>query len=227
MKNKKIKTIVYDAMFLVLIILFTAVDYLGYINIGVVSFTTIHILVLIGAALFGWKRGTIYGFIMGVSSLIKAIQYPGTANYFFINPFISILPRVIFGLVSGFVFDLVRKNVSQKTYNYLVGPLSGILTLFHTVIVVLFWYAFGILDPFGISAALGLGSIIENMTFVAFIATFLVWGSLAEIAAAIIIVPVAYIPINKYFHIGGVSKKIEKKAETPIPLTENSNFIND
>ncbi len=213
MKNKVIKNIAYDAMFIALIILFTFVDYLGYINIGFVSFTTIHILVLIGTSLFGWKKGLLYGFIMGLFSLLKAIQYPGTGNYFFLNPFISIIPRMIFGGVSGLVFDLLKKYCSQKVYSSLVLPASGVLTLFHTVVVVLFWYIFGILDPFYISRALGLGEMIKSFTFVTFVGTFISLGALFEIIASMVVTPLVYFTIFKAFKVGGVEDGNFKRKE--------------
>ncbi len=220
MKNKVIKSISYDAMFIALIILFTFVDYLGYINIGFVSFTTIHILVLIGASLFGYKKGLLYGTIMGIFSLLKAIQYPGTGNYFFLNPFISILPRMIFGLVSGLTFDILKKCCSQKLYASLILPCAGILTLFHTIIVVLFWYLFGILDPFYISRALGLGEMIKNYTFVSFVATFISLGALFEIISAMVVTPLIYITVNKVFKIGGVEEGNFNKKRNELTETK-------
>ena len=91
-KIKEIKTIAFDAIFLALIFVFAYVPYLGYITIGPLAFTTMHVLVLLGAILFGAKRGALYGFFFGVSSLLVALQYPGTLNYFCLNPFISIVP---------------------------------------------------------------------------------------------------------------------------------------
>ena len=112
-KIKEIKTIAFDAMFLALIFVFAYVPYLGYITIGPLAFTTMHVLVLLGAILFGAKRGALYGFFFGVSSLLVALQYTGTLNYFCLNPFISIVPRVLFGLIAGLVFDALKKNCTQ------------------------------------------------------------------------------------------------------------------
>ena len=86
-KIKEIKTIAFDAMFLALIFVFAYVPYLGYITIGPLAFTTMHVLVLLGAILFGAKRGALYGFFFGVSSLLVALQYPGTLNYFCLNDY--------------------------------------------------------------------------------------------------------------------------------------------
>lgn len=205
MRNK-IRMIAYDAILIAIIILFTFVDYLGYINLGVISFTTIHIIVLIGASLFGYKRGMIYGFIFGLSSLLKALSYPGTANYFFINPFVSILPRVLFGFLAGLTFDLFKKYFSQKTFNILVAPASGVLTFIHTLLTMLCLYLFGILDPFKISAALGLTPLIENGEIMATLISFISIGSVCEIIAAALLTGGIYLIISKNFKIGLVSE---------------------
>lgn len=206
MKRSSLKSMVYDALFLALIIMFTFVPYLGLYTIGPVSFTILHLFVILGAALFDYKKGMLYGFFMGVSTLLKAIQYPGTADFFFINPFISVLPRVLFGLITGLIFDLMKKYLTQKQFNFALIPVSILCAFLHTFLVVFCWYIFGILDIFYISRATGLGPIIQDMTFQTFIFSFLVWGSLVEITIAGAIIPTLYLIINKVFQVGSVKK---------------------
>ena len=52
MNRKFIKEIVIDALFLALIVIFSYVPYIGLITIGPISFTTIHLIVLIAGVLF-------------------------------------------------------------------------------------------------------------------------------------------------------------------------------
>ena len=221
MKNSRIRMMAYDAIFIALIILFTFVPYLGYYTIaGFISFQSIHIIVLIGAALFGYKRGGIYGFVMGLCSLLKAISYPGTADYFFINPFVSVLPRFLFGLLAGLSFDLLKKYVSQKTFNIAIAPLSGVLTFLHTLITMLCLYLFGILDPFKISAALGLTALIEDGTIMSVLISFISLGSVCEIVAAAIITPTIYLIGLKSFKIGKVEDGNFKRFEKAPKVKE-------
>lgn len=215
MKNKMIKSMVYDAMFIAIFVIFTYVPYLGLYTIGPVSFTILHIFVILGASLFGWKRGLMYGFFMGILTLFKAISYPGTFDYFFINPFISVVPRMLFGLCSGLIFDFLKKILDQKQFTYALIPASIVCAFLHTFFVVLFWYVFGVLDIFKITAALGLGELVKDFTFQSFVLTFLVWGSIVEICAAGIINPILYSVIYKVFHVGGV-----KKIENPVVMNE-------
>lgn len=205
MKNRELlKRIAIDALFFALIAIFTFTPYIGFITLGPVSFTTIHVIVLLGAILYGAKRGALYGFFFGLMSLVNALTRPGTGDFIFVNPFISILPRVLFGLIAGLVFDLLRKHTKPKTFNFLAFPLCGVFTFLHTVLTLLSMYVFGILDIFKISAGLGLGEIIDSISSTypnlwAFFGGFLALGSIGEIAIAIIIVPTIYIIIyNKY-----------------------------
>ena len=113
---KIFRSIAIDALFLALFILFTFVPWLGYYQVGPISFQIVHIFVLIGAAIFGWKKGLLYGFIFGLLSLIKAASFPGTLDFAFLNPFVSILPRALFGFVAGFVFDIIKKHATLKQF---------------------------------------------------------------------------------------------------------------
>ncbi|MFA5481015.1 MAG: ECF transporter S component [Bacilli bacterium] len=135
MRDRLIRDIVFDAMFLAIILIMTFIPYVGFIQIGVISFTLLHIPVLIGAALFGWKRGLMYGFFFGIASLIKATTYPGTIDFLFVNPLISVLPRAIFGLVAGLLFSLLKKMPLFYQKGIFIALSSFILTLFHTFLV--------------------------------------------------------------------------------------------
>lgn len=143
MRNKAVKEMAIAAIFIALIAVATFVPYVGYITIPPISITIIHIFVLIAALLFGWKQGLIAGVAFGVFSLIKASTQPvGTPDYVFINPLISILPRVIFGVVSGLLFDLEEKinNVKKRSVVYVLTCIG--MTVIHTVMVLTMFYLF-------------------------------------------------------------------------------------
>lgn len=144
MKNKLIQRMTIDALFIALIIIFTFVPFLGYITVGVVSITTIHVLVILGAMLFGWKEGLLFGFTFGLFSLIKAASMPVSAgDALFLNPLISIMPRIIFGGVSGLLFDLIKKIKEPKLVFSLTAVNAIFSCLLHTVITVTCMYVFG------------------------------------------------------------------------------------
>lgn len=122
---------------------------------------------------------------------------------------------MLFGLCSGLIFDFLKKILDQKQFTYALIPASIVCAFLHTFFVVLFWYIFGVLDIFKITAALGLGELVKDFTFQSFVLTFLVWGSIVEICAAGIINPILYSVIYKVFHVGGV-----KKIENPVVMNE-------
>lgn len=114
-RNNSIYYIALYALFIALMAVFTYVPFIGYISLGVVSMTTVHILVLTFAFLTGWKHGWAFGLIFGVFSLIKAATQPASfLDPYFVNPLISIFPRVAFAFVAGILFDLVKKTIKNK-----------------------------------------------------------------------------------------------------------------
>ena len=194
---KIFRSIAIDALFLALFILFTFVPWLGYYQVGPISFQVVHVFVLIGAAIFGWKKGLLYGFIFGLLSLLKAISYPGTLDFAFINPFVSILPRALFGFLAGFIFDIIKKHASLKQFMISLPVLCFVLTCSHTFATLSCLYIFGVLDPFSISSALGLSEIMSNVTFVALFTTIGLIGMCIEGAVAAIIVLPLYVALRR------------------------------
>lgn len=195
MQNRKtLLNISVSALFLALIIGFSYIPNLGYITIGPISFTTIHVIVLIGAMIFGKWKGALFGLFFGVFSLLVSLSYPSTINYLFVNPFVSVLPRVLFGFISGCVFDYFRKRLDKKLFLTICAPIAGILTIFHTFLTLSCLYIFGYLDIFKISQALGMMDIIEANeaafgSFGNFILAFIAPGTVCEAAASIVLVP--------------------------------------
>ena len=192
MRNKRIMRIVFDAMFLAIIAVMTFVPYVGYIQIGLISFTLIHLPVLIGAALFGWKRGLMYGIFLGLGSLIKATTYPGTIDFLFVNPLISVLPRAVFGLVAGLAFSLARKLPKIYLKGGFIAVLSFLLTALHTflVLTMLVIVYRPELEVFLNSSVTWVGLALGGL---------ITTGALIEAAIAAIITPtVVLLIINKY-----------------------------
>lgn len=202
MKNRLIiRNIVIDALFLALFFLFTFTPYLGYITIvpGMLSITTMHLLVLVGGSLFGYKKATLYGFFFGLTSLIKASTMPGMFDFFFVNPFVSILPRVLFGFLTGKLLDFIKRRVTVKTFTFVLPLVSVFLTFIHTFLTLSSLYIFGILDIFKISYLLDLTSYIEMITesgYFTFLGISTVFGMLGEMAASFILVPIIFVGLR-------------------------------
>lgn len=93
---------------------------LGFVPIGPLNATTMHIPVLIGAILEGPVVGGLVGLIFGLSSLFNAITRPGPLSVVFYNPMISIVPRILLGVLSGLLFNAL-KNRGDKNIKVIVN----------------------------------------------------------------------------------------------------------
>lgn len=198
MRNKIIRTIVFDAMFIAIIAIMAFVPNIGLITVSpLISFTLLHIPVLIGAALFGWKRGLIYGIAFGLLTLIQAATQPrGAFDPLFINPLISVLPRALFGLVAGFSLELLRKMPRLYQKGLFVAATSLVMTLFHTFLVITsIWlvYKADVLRILQIQDA-------QSFHWINFIGLLaIVFGALIEAGIAAVITPAIAVPIyHKY-----------------------------
>ena len=193
MKNKKILMMCIDAMFLSIILIMTFTP-LGFITLfGVVSNTLIHIPVLIGALLFGYKKGLLYGTFFGLASLFKALTSPVTIlDPYFVNPLVSVLPRVLFGLISGLVFDLIKKL--PKVYNMpLLYVSSFILTILHSILT---------LGSLSLVHYQEINSLATSYygSILLFIYGTIITNGLIEGGLALIITPSLYLPLKKYLN---------------------------
>ena len=131
--KKKVREMTLLAMFIAIIIVMGFVPYLGYITIlGTSSVTLIHIPVLIGAVIMGRKGGIILGLTFGVTSFLRALTSVGL-DYIFIFPWVSILPRFLFGLIIYDVYRFFLKLFKGRLLALVVS--FGLLTIIHTIMV--------------------------------------------------------------------------------------------
>ena len=146
MKNKTIARITLNAFIIALIATVSFIPNVGYISLigGQISFTTIHILVLLFAILFGVREGTMAGLFFGLFSLIRAVTMPvSILDPLFINPLVSVFPRLMFGLLAGLVFDGIRMiKKSRALRNTLMFISLPVLTLFHSFLTLSMLWAF-------------------------------------------------------------------------------------
>lgn len=96
---------------------------LGYIQIGPVAITTMCIPVIIGGIIEGPMVGMIVGFIFGLTSMFRGMAgMAGVTGFVFINPLVSVLPRIFIGLVAYYSFKLAMKIVKNT---YVSGLIAG------------------------------------------------------------------------------------------------------
>ena len=105
-------------------IMMSMLPFIGYIPIGPTKATIMHIPVIIGAILEGAVVGATIGLIFGLTSLWNAMTQPTITSIFFLNPLVSILPRVLIGVVAYYVYQGIYK-ISKKVYA--AGFMAGLI----------------------------------------------------------------------------------------------------
>lgn len=105
-------------------IMMSMLPFIGYIPIGPIKATIMHIPVIIGAIIEGPVVGATIGLIFGLTSLWNAITQPVLLSPLFINPLVSVLPRILIGIVTYYVYQGVYK-ISKKVYGS--GFIAGVI----------------------------------------------------------------------------------------------------
>ena len=86
MKSKNIKILVLLAFFVAIEVILANTP-LGYVPVGAINATTLHIPVIIAGILLGKKYGALIGFVFGLTSFMKATFQPGITSFIF-SPFL-------------------------------------------------------------------------------------------------------------------------------------------
>ena len=73
--EKKVMDMSLTGIFTAIIITMSVVPFLGYIPLGFMNATIIHIPVIVGALLLGPRYGAFLGFVFGMTSLIVVAYY--------------------------------------------------------------------------------------------------------------------------------------------------------
>ncbi len=101
---------------------------LGFIPVGPTRATIMHIPVIIGAIVEGPLVGGLVGLIFGLFSMFQAATNPTPVSFVFLNPVVSVLPRILIGVISYYVYELLNRLGTNKSNWILNIILGGILT---------------------------------------------------------------------------------------------------
>lgn len=104
--------------------------HLGFIPwISGASITILHVPAIIASLVGGLASGVGVGAIFGIYSLIQAAIAPVSIfDPYFVNPLVSVLPRVCIGVVTFFVARGMDKICSKKTLNFAIASFLGSFT---------------------------------------------------------------------------------------------------
>lgn len=92
---------------------------LGFIPVGPTRATIMHIPVIIGAIVEGPIVGAFVGLIFGMFSIYQAITAPTPVSFVFLNPIVSVLPRVLIGITAYYTYKGLNKLGTRGTMGML------------------------------------------------------------------------------------------------------------
>ncbi len=166
---KKTRRLVLTAFFVAieLVLMLTPI---GYIPIGPVRATTMHIPVILSSMLMGSGTGAFMGFVFGLTSLLKNTFEP-TATSFVFSPFITIggihgnfasllivfVPRILMGWLSGTMYQFLKKKTGKDMLSCSIS--AAFNTILHTVLVMGGIYVF-FAEPYAAAQAIAADAVI-------------------------------------------------------------------
>ncbi|GFH39640.1 ECF transporter S component [Lactococcus insecticola] len=144
--------------------------------------TLLHVPVIIGSIVLGWRKGAFLGFVMGLISMLNSTIAPIPTSFLF-SPFapngngwslfVAFVPRILVGILPFFIYKLAKNRFGAGLAGFLGSATNTVLVL---------------------ESAFLLFNNQLNMTFKALIATIIATNSIAEAIAAAILTA-AIVPI--------------------------------
>lgn len=136
--------LVLTAFFLAILLLLASVPFLGFIPLGPINATTMHIPVIIASIVLGPKLGGFLGGCFGIMSMIRSTVVITPLSFVF-SPFIApigaehgswqailvaLIPRIFIGIVPFYVYKGLMKLSHQRFQPVLlfIAGLAGGLT---------------------------------------------------------------------------------------------------
>ena len=134
------------AAFFVAIELLMGFTPIGYIPVGALNITTMHLPVILAGILAGPSFGTVMGFVFGLTSFLHATIQPNITSFVF-TPFITIggisgnfmsllicfLPRIFLGWSSGMLYSILSRKFQNSIIIALITAVVS--TLIHAALV--------------------------------------------------------------------------------------------
>lgn len=152
MNRKKNKRFALLALFIAIELLLAIVPALGFIPLGIINATTLHIPVILAGVILGCKEGALMGLLFGIISVIKNTIEPSATSFLF-TPFIeiggisgnfssliiAIIPRILCGYLAGVFYHKVFKNIKTSTNSFISSVLASLI---NTILVLTLTYIF-------------------------------------------------------------------------------------
>ncbi|MDK9677369.1 ECF transporter S component [Weissella cibaria] len=197
-KNKT-RQLVLIAMFTAIILIQSIVPMLGLLPLGAfavgLAVQIIGVTVAIGAVALGPGSGAFLGFVWGAYALWDAwTSVPSIGALMFRNPLTALVPRILVGLIIGFLYWCFFKDSSERIKPIVFIGLGGLAAFINTAFVLLFtWLGFTVMHTTftGIPNNHLLGWLILSVAGV---------NGIVEIIVSAILVGVIATPIMSYLN---------------------------
>ncbi|MGX6966094.1 ECF transporter S component [Vagococcus teuberi] len=177
----KTKRLTLTAIFLAIIIVFSFTP-LGFINLGFIKATLVHIPVIIGGIVLGPRIGAFLGLSFGLLSMTINTMTPSALSFAF-SPFIPVLgtnngslwaifialiPRILTGVVPYFIYKWLKSTnkVPEKLSLFLSGVAASMVNtlLVMNLIYLVFQDAYSQLK--GVAIGSGLYKAVLSVIFI-------------------------------------------------------------
>ncbi|MGB7595913.1 MAG: ECF transporter S component [Erysipelotrichaceae bacterium] len=177
--RKRIVEITTLGLFIAIIFVMTFVPNIGYIQVNILTITTIHIPVIIGSVFLGPLGGLVLGLTWGVTSWLKVLTsvVSPLEKALFLNPLISIVPRVLVGLAVSYAYLALKKFIKKEPVRDIVVAVIGPAANTILVLGAITLFAGGTAFP-------------QNETLTRIIATLISTNGIVEIVASVLLVPI-------------------------------------
>lgn len=109
------------------ICLFLGLTGLGFIPLPLFKLTILHLPVIIGAIIEGPIVGASIGLIFGLFSIYQNITAPTPMSPFFLNPLVSVVPRVLIGIISYYIYKLLKSKLKNIKLSISLAAVCGSL----------------------------------------------------------------------------------------------------
>ncbi|HJF53525.1 MAG TPA: ECF transporter S component [Limosilactobacillus coleohominis] len=189
-QRQQIHNMTRRTMLIVLIVLQDLLPFIGNLPIGPLSITTLPITVAVVAVLFGPLDGAVVGGAWGVLTWIRAFVYPSSplAPLIFTNPLIAVLPRIMVGIVAGYVFKIVRPRSGR-----IATSLSGALASLTNSMLVL-----GGIYLFANTPAVAAGYHVHQSGLINALAIILGTNGVVELIITAVVTPLIALPLLRH-----------------------------
>lgn len=143
MKNLRTRNLAITAIFVAILLIQTFAPNIGYIRIlpTLPAITTIPLTIAVYSSLLGYKKGTEFGLLWGITRLIVAYVQPGdlVSLLLFRNVFISLIPSIVAGLVPG-VISKLKSKISSPIVYFLAGAFTSLANTFFVILLTTLFY---------------------------------------------------------------------------------------